>query len=121
MTLRPSACSFVGLSDENTISPDGRAGRRRQAGGDHVALGAGIDGRMQQLVERGRIDARHRVFLEISPSLAISTAMRSAALRGALAAAGLQHPQLALLDRELDVLHVAVVLFEQRVDARQLA
>ena len=31
-----------------------RAGRGRQAGGDDLALGIGIDGRMQQLVERAR-------------------------------------------------------------------
>ena len=41
----------------------GRARRRRQAVGDHVALGLGIDGRMQQLVERAGLDPRHRLFL----------------------------------------------------------
>ena len=34
-------------------------------------------------------------------------------LGGALAVAGLQHPELAALDRELHVLHVAVVALEQ--------
>jgi hypothetical protein len=41
-------------------------------------------------------------------------------LGGALAGARLQHPQLALLDREFEVLHVAVVLLERAVDAREL-
>jgi hypothetical protein len=37
---------------------------------------------------------------------------------GALAGARLQHEQLALLDGELDVLHVLVVLLELRLDLR---
>ncbi len=37
-----------------------------------------------------------------------------------LAVAGLQHPQLAFLHRELDVLHVAVVLFELVADIVEL-
>ena len=98
----------------------GRARRGRQAGGDHVALGGGIDGRMQQLIERGRIDPRHRVLLGDQAFIGELDGDAQRRLRGALAAAGLQHPQLALLDRELHVLHVAVVLFEQRVDPRQL-
>ena len=42
-------------------------------------------------------------------------------LRGALAGAGLQHVELALLHRELDVLHVAVMLFERVAHLEQLA
>ena len=40
---------------------------------------------------------------------------------GALADAGLQHPELALLDRELGVAHVAVVRLEPGEDVEQLA
>ena len=40
-------------------------------------------------------------------------------LGGALAGPRLQHPQLALLDGEFEVLHVAVMLFQRAVDARQ--
>src|SRR5437868_5787744 len=39
---------------------------------------------------------------------------------GALAGAGLQHPELAALDRELTVLHVAVMLFQQLRDRIEL-
>ena len=49
---------------------------------------------------------------EISPSPAISTAIRSAAVAVRLPGARLQQVQPALLDRELDVLHVAVVRLE---------
>ena len=41
-------------------------------------------------------------------------------LAGALAVAGLQHEQLALLDRELEVLHVAEVILEELRDADEL-
>ena len=60
MTLRPWLLSSSASSEENTISPLRRAGRGRQAGGEDLALGFGIDGRMQQLIERRGIDARHR-------------------------------------------------------------
>ena len=40
---------------------------------------------------------------------------------GALAGAGLQHVELVLLDRELDVLHVAVVAFEPQTHRVELA
>ena len=39
---------------------------------------------------------------------------------GALAVAGLQHPELSFLDGELDVLHVAEVLLERCADLEEL-
>ncbi len=74
---------------------------------------------MQQLIQRSRIDPHHRVLLRDQAFIGELDRDAQRRFRGALAAAGLQHPQLALLDRELHVLHVAVVLLEQRVDARQ--
>ena len=47
-------------------------------------------------------------------------ATRTAAASGALAVAGLQHVELAVLDGELEVLHVAIVLFQARGDLAQL-
>ena len=52
----------------------------------------------------------------ISPSSTMSTAILHGGEAGALAVAGLQHPELLLLDGELDVLHVAVVLVEHLPD-----
>ena len=75
---------------------------------------------MQQLVERRRLDAHHRLVLRDQPFVDELDGDAQRGLRGALAGARLQHPQLALLDRELEVLHVAVVLLEHAVDARQL-
>ncbi len=50
----------------------------------------------------------------------MSTAIRRAASPGALAHPGLQHPELALLDRELGVAHVPVVRLEPGEDLEQL-
>ena len=98
----------------------GRARRGRQAGRDDLALGVGIDGRMQELVERSRIDARHRLLFadQFLPRQFDGDAQRG--LGGALAVAGLQHPQLALLHREFEVLHVAVMLFQRGMHALEL-
>ena len=43
----------------------------------------------------------------------MSTAILQCRLGGALSGAGLQHPELAVLDGELHVLHVAVVALQQ--------
>jgi hypothetical protein len=50
----------------------------------------------------------------------MSTAIFRAARAGALAHPGLQHPELALLDGELGVAHVAVVALEAGEDGQQL-
>ena len=110
---------FGGLIGGEHDFAGGSTRRRRQAGGDHVAGRGGIDGRMQQLIERSGIDPRHRVLFGDHAFIGEFDGDAQRRLRGALAAAGLQHPQLALLDREFHVLHVAVMLFEHRVDPRQ--
>ena len=70
---------------------------------------ARIDGRMQKLVERQRIDAQHRFVLRDQPFVGELDRDAQCGLGGALARAGLQHPQLALLDGEFEILHVAVM------------
>jgi hypothetical protein len=82
--------------------PAGRGRSRAALGSWDRASGAGADR------AAFGVDAQDRLFLRDEPSLAMSTAMRTAAA-GALAVAGLEHPELAGLDGELDVLHVAVV------------
>ena len=64
---------------------------------------------MQQLVERGGVDAGDRLLAGDQPLVGKLDRDLERRLGGALAGAGLQHPQLALLDREFEVLHVAVV------------
>ena len=67
MTLRPSRLHLLGLVGGEHDLAGRRARRGRQAGADDVALGLGIDGRVQQLVERGRIDARDRLLARDQP------------------------------------------------------
>ena len=104
---------------------DDLAGRRprggRQAGADDPALGARVDGRVQQLVERGRVDAAHRLLAGDKPLAHHLDGDPQRRLRGALAGARLQHPQAAALDGEFEVLHVAVVPLQPVGDVRQLA
>ena len=56
----------------------------------------------------------------MSFSFTMSTAILTAAGRGALPVARLEHVQLVLLDGELEVLHVPVMLLELRGDLAQL-
>ena len=68
---------------------------------------------MQQLVELCRVRRAGSL-----PSLLISPLVHhvhrdlDGGLAGALAVAGLQHVELAFLDGELEVLHVAIVLLQ---------
>ena len=120
MTLRAVGFELRGLVGREHDLAGGGAGRGRQAGGDHAAVRARIDGRMQQLIERQRIDAQHRFVLGDQAFVGEFDRDAQRRLGGALAGAGLQHPQLALLDREFEVLHVAVVALERVVDALEL-
>jgi hypothetical protein len=74
---------------------------------------------MQKLVERGRIDAGYRLAFGDEALIGEFNRDPKRGLGGALAGASLQHPQLALLDRELEVLHVAIVALQPTVDPRQ--
>ena len=94
--------------------------RCRETGGEHVALGLRVDGGVQELVERGRVDAHHRLVRLDQPFLDHVDGDLEGGLGRPLAAAGLQHPQLAALDGELDVLHLAVVLLEPVADLAEL-
>ena len=99
----------------------GRARRGRQAGRERVPLGRRVDGRVQQLVERAGIDAQHGLLGRDQPFGDEIDGNLEGGLGGALAGPRLQHPELAFLDRELDVLHVAVVLLERGEHFGELA
>ena len=109
---------LLGAEDDLAL---GRARRCGQAGGHDVDLGVRIDLVMQHLVQVVGLDQQQRTCSEVTrPSASISAATRMAAHAGALAVARLQHPQTAFLNRELDVLHVLVVLFELLADGAEL-
>ena len=67
---------------------------------------------MEQLVELARIDPGHGLLAGDEPLARHLDRNPERRRRGALARAGLEQVQPALLDRELDVLHVAVVGLE---------
>ncbi len=121
MTLRPALRAASASSDENTISPEaapGEAGRpvarmRRSAFGSIVGWRS-----WSSAAGSTRFTASS---CEIRPSLARSTAMRSAALAVRLPLRVWSIQSLPLLDRELHVLHVAVVVLQEAVDAQSSA
>ena len=100
----------------------GGSGRRADAAGD--ALGAGLvlrrEERQQELRQVARGDALDRGLLVDQLLLDHLDGDADGGLRGALAGAGLQHEELAVLDGELDVLHVLVVLLELGADLHQV-
>ena len=108
-----------GVGVEHRLAAGG-AGRGGQALGDDLAVGLGIERGMEQLVERGGIDPEHRLLLADQAFADHVDGDAQRRLGGALAGAGLQHPERAALDRELDVLHVAIVALEQVEDPGQL-
>src|SRR3546814_6426295 len=61
-----------------------------------------VQRRVQKLVERRRVDARNRLLLGDQPLVRHVDRDLERGLGGALAAPGLEHPELALLHRELD-------------------
>ena len=75
---------------------------------------------MQQLVELSRIDAADRFLLVDQALVAHLDGDAQRRLRRALAVAGLEHPELTLLDGELHVLHVVVVRLEPVAEGDQL-
>ena len=89
-----------------------RAGARREAVGERRRPLLGREGRVQQGLQLGPVDAGQGLVEVDDPSSTSSTAMRKAAA-GLRYEPGLQDPQVAPLDGELDVAQVAVVLLER--------
>ena len=97
----------------------GRARRGGEANGDLFLLGPGIEGRVQELVQRRRLDpADRRLLIDQAFLLHIHRDLERG-LRRALACAGLEHEELAFLHREFHVLHIAVMRFQRLRDLVQ--
>ena len=102
----------LGLVGEEHHLPGGRARRRRQAARDDLRIlqCLRVEDRVQQVVQpvgrdtqQGRLLVDHALLQHLHGDTHHGRA-------GAFAIARLQHPQLALLDRELEVLHVLEAL-----------
>ena len=113
----PPLLRLVGAEDD---LPGGRAGRGVQALRDGRGARV-VDPPLEELLETVRVDAEQggvRVDQVVREHVVGHDPL---AERGALADARLQDPEPALLDRELDVAHVAVVLLERVHHVAQLA
>jgi hypothetical protein len=88
--------------------------------GQHLVLGVGVEARVQQGVETGGVDRHERTTAVEHALLDRVHGEPDRCLRRALRDARLEHVQVAVLDRELDILHVAVVLLERAQDVHQL-
>ncbi len=91
-----------------------------QTAREHVVFRVLVELRVQQLVELLGVDAHDGLFLgDEALALHIDGDVQRGG-GGALADAGLQHEQLALLDGELDVHHVAEVILQKHEDVLEL-
>ena len=75
---------------------------------------------MQQLIELLRIDAQHRFLLVDQAFFHHLDGDAHRRRTRALAVAGLQHEQLAVLNGELEILHVAIVILQHGGDFAKL-
>ena len=96
------------------------SGRRVETGRSDLELGLGVDHRVQQLVELIRVDANDGVLARDQALLDhVHGGLQRRGSRS-LGAAGLEQVEPAVLDRELDVLHVVVVVLEPAHGLQQL-
>ncbi len=114
--LGPRICILAG---EDDLAGCGTGGGLH-ALGDRRGLGLGVELRVQDLIKLRRVHHHDRFFLADPAFLDHVRGDLDGGLRGALTVACLQHPQLALLDGELDILHVVVVGLEVLADVGEL-
>ena len=91
-----------------------------RAARDDGALGLGVERGVEKLVERCRVDPLDRLFAVDHALIRQIDGDLERRRGGALTSPGLQHIELVLLDRELDVLHVAVVAFKPQTHRVEL-
>ena len=113
--------TLVGARDgivarEHDLAHSGTRAGVQTAGQSLVHLG-GVELRVQELVELRGIDAAHGLFAGDQVFLDHFDSDAQGGGGGALAHAGLEHPELALLDGELDIAHIAVMILERQEHA----
>ena len=120
MTFSPDAGQSFGFVRVEHGSSGSCARRRRQPAGDDRLLRIGVEGRMQELIQRRRLDPHDRR-LTVDQALAHHVhGDLERRRRRPFSGPCLQHVELALLHRKLDVLHVTVVRFEPFAHAVEL-
>ena len=121
MTSSPALSALLGRVRVEHDRAGRRAGRRVQAARRDLDLRVRVDHRVQELVELARVDARDRLLAGDQPLVDHLRRRAERRCRGPLPGARLQEVERPLLDRELDVLQVAVVRLEPRRACRRAA
>ena len=113
-----SGCDGIGRGEHDLAHSGARGGVETL--GKQVVLGGLVELGVQELVELSGIDALERLFLRDEALVHHVDGDLEGGGGGALAHAGLQHEELALLDGELDVHHVAIVVLKDDEDVLEL-
>lgn len=98
----------------------GGTGAGVKTGSERLVLLGGVELRVQELVELRGIDAAHGLPAGDEALLDHFDSNAQGGSGGALAHAGLEHPELALLDGKLDIAHIAVMILERQEHALEL-
>ena len=107
------------ITREHDLAHGGTRAGVKAAGQGLVLLG-GVELRVQELVELRGIDAAHSLLAGDQALLDHFDSNAQGGSGGALAHAGLEHPELALLDGELDIAHITVMILERQEHALEL-
>lgn len=107
------------ITREHDLAHGGTRAGVKAAGQGLVLLG-GVELRVQELVELRGIDAAHSLLAGDEALLDHFDSNAQGGSGGALAHAGLEHPELTLLDGELDIAHIAVMILERQEHALEL-
>ena len=120
IVLRPCSFHATASSAVKTICPAAAPGEALSPLQATSILLVGIDARVEELVERLRVD--HADGASLVDQAFVNQIARDfhRGFGGALCVAGLQHEELPALDRELQVLHVAIMALEPRGDLFEL-
>ena len=98
----------------------GGTGAGIKTAGESLVLFGSVELWVQELVELRGIDAAHSLIAGDQTLLDHLDGDAQGGGGSSLAHAGLEHPELALLDGELNVAHVAIVILERQEDALEL-
>ena len=98
----------------------GGTGAGVQTGRERLVLLGGVELRVQELVELRGVDAAYGLLAGDQTLLDHLDGNAQGGGGGALAHAGLEHPELALLDGELDIAHITIVILERQEHALEL-
>ena len=120
MTSSPLSAHSTAVAESNTALPTAAPGEAFMPLASSVRSAFSSNRGNISWASWAPVTRRSASSRSIRPSSTMSHRDPERRLGGALADPGLQHPELAALDGELDVAHVAVVLLERAHDLEQL-